>query len=390
MNDCDSIPMVQGTCVACGTGVALPLPHGQALAQAPCSDCAAPVYASRYRRIDIGLSEVCNLKCNMCRRPQEKAFMTFERIGHILDDARRIGVETISFSGGEPFVHPRFLDILDRALSHGFAIELVTNGTLLKPEHVAVLERLKCVTLSIDGPPAVHDAIRGVPGCYDKTLRAVEMLSRSKVQWGTNTVIQAQNAAHLEETWRRIRAAGRPSYLGFTHVEVVPETAALLPPPESAGDIRRQMERVRDACHSEGIHFNDEALVTELSDLFQNKHRRFRPAGGCAIPATFLGISNYGIFPCWHQGRVLSGDGLIEPLLSDLCADILSEARDRRCVGCNAANYSWSADWVAGIRAAAEAAEWRDGVVYLSQAERDSGQLAAGTHAIPLLERQKD
>lgn len=384
------MPQRVGVCADCGAAVSISLPRGKALASAPCAGCNGRIYASRYRRIDIGLSEVCNLKCNMCRRPQEKEFMSVERIGSILDDAKRIGVETVSFSGGEPFVHPHLMAILERAFFNGLAVELVTNGTLLHPEHIPILERLKCVTVSVDGPRDVHDHIRGVKGCFDKTYAALELLSGSRVRWGTNTVIQAHNAALLEETWQTIRRAGRPSYVGFTHVEVVPETAFLQPEAHIAASIRQQMEAVREACRAENIHFNDEELVTNLSELFQDKRRRFRPVGGCDIPATFLGVSNYGIFPCWHQGRALKGEGLIAPLSSALCDDILAEAIERRCVGCNAANYSWSEEWVEGIRQAAEADEWQEGVVYLSLAERESGRLASGKHSIPLFERRNE
>ena len=45
--------------------------------------------------------------------------MPFESVVRILVEGRRIGVTTISFSGGEPFAHPRFRDILEAALVDG-------------------------------------------------------------------------------------------------------------------------------------------------------------------------------------------------------------------------------------------------------------------------------
>jgi MoaA/NifB/PqqE/SkfB family radical SAM enzyme len=307
----------------------------------------------------------------------------------ILTDARRIGVRTISFSGGEPFVHPRFRDILKSALELGFDVELVTNGTLVRPADVELLEGLKCVTVSVDGTEAVHDFIRGLKGAWKKTMSTLRLLARSRAKWGTNTVLQAHNAAETLDIWRCIRAAGRPSYVGFTHVEVVPETAHLQPTRAQSIEIKRQLQIVREECAADHVHFNDDAIVTRLYDVFADKRRRYRPLGGCRIPREFLGISNYGVFPCWHQGRAVDGESLIEALLSELCREIVREGLSRRCVGCNAANYSWSQPWVEGIAAAAAAADFADGVVYLSQEERAAGSLRAGRKSLPILERRK-
>jgi MoaA/NifB/PqqE/SkfB family radical SAM enzyme len=365
----------------------LVLPYGEAVVKGLCVECGETVYASRYQRIDIGLSEVCNLSCNMCRRPQEREFMDIAQVLRLLFDAKRIGVRTVSFSGGEPFVHPHIRRILPEAISLGFEVELVTNGTLLQESDVRVLGQMKCVTISIDGPSSIHDMIRGMDGAWMKSMASLRLLARSSTQWGTNTVIQSINAEHLYDTWRCIRAAGRPSYVGFTHVEVVPETSHLQPAAGQTSGIKEQLSLIRSECKNENIHFNDDQIVTRLYDIFADKTRRYRPADGCSIPQTFLGVSSYGIFPCWHQGRSIHASNLIEALESDLCRDIVREGLERRCVGCNAANYSWSEPWVSGIERAALADDWIEGVVYLSTRERMQGHLAEGKRTLPILER---
>jgi hypothetical protein len=197
----------------------------------------------------------------------------------------------------------------------------------------------------------------------------------------------AQNAGSLLETWRVVRAAGTPSYFGFTHVEVVPETAHLQPSPAEAAEAKRQVELVREECLAAHLHFNDDAIVTRMHDVFANKSRRYRPRQGCDIPKNFLGVSQYGVFRCWHQGRSIKADGLIQALETDLCRDIVREAMDRRCNGCNAANYSWNKGWVEGIHEAAAAGEWSNGVVYLSDRERKLSAISPGRRTLPLLER---
>lgn len=375
-------------CNECRCHYPIALATDAPIASAPCPVCAKLNYVSRYRRIDIGLSEVCNLTCNMCRRPQEREFMSAQRVQRLLSEARMIGVRTISFSGGEPFVHPEFRSFLESALDHGFDVELVTNGTLLRPSDIPNIERMKCITVSVDGPREIHDFIRGKEGAWDRTMETLRLLAASSAKWGTNTVIQAHNAGAIFETWRAISAVGRPSYLGFTHVEVVPETAHLQPSPAQAAEAKRQVGIVRTECIASQVHFNDEEILTRMYDVFSDKNQRYRPIGGCRIPTKFLGVSQYGVFPCWHQGRAIQADGLIEALETELCRDIVREAIDRRCIGCNAANYSWSKSWVEGIVAAHAASDSANGVVFLSAREREAGARPPGRRTLPILERE--
>jgi MoaA/NifB/PqqE/SkfB family radical SAM enzyme len=384
----NSVELRVTACQSCGHEHQIALEFDSPIASQRCPTCGDLNYTSRYERMDIGLSEVCNLCCLMCRRPQVREFMSFDRILRLLAEAQRIGIRTVSFSGGEPFVHPQFRDILKASVGMGFDVELVTNGTLVRKSDIADLEQLRCVTVSVDGPRRQHDFIRGKSGCWDKTMSTLRLLRDSDVKWGTNTVIQAHNADVLYDTWRSILAVGRPSYVALTHVEVVPETAHLQPTHEQTVLAKQQVSRIKDECERYHVHFNDAAFLGEFFVIFADKTRRYRPVGGCSIPATFLGVSGHGIFPCWHQGRHIKVEGLLEALQTDLCRSIVREGLSRKCVGCNAANYSWSEGWVRGIVAAHKAGDWSEGVVYLSAEERDAGGLSKGTRTLPLLERE--
>ncbi len=377
------------TCKGCGFGYAIDLPEHLGLTSAPCPRCRSANYASRYERMDVALSEVCNLECLMCRRPQEKEFMSVDLICRILEEAGRIGLKVVSFSGGEPFVHPEIRRILAAALEVGIDVELVTNGTLVRQTDLPMLERLRCVTVSIDGPEKEHDYIRGAVGCWRKTMQTVEWLGQSRTTWGTNTVMQDANAHVLYDLWRHIRNRARPSYVTFTHVEVVPETAHLQIRPGRMEEAKHQIARVREECERDFIHWNDSAFTGKYFEVFADKTRRLRPAQGCPIPQTFLGVSNYGFFPCWHQGRSIVANGLIEALESPLCGEIIREGLERRCIGCNAANYSWSKGWIDGVLAAYDHGDFSTGIVHLTQREREEGGLRDGKRTIPMLERQR-
>lgn len=75
----------------------------------------------------------CNLECAHCYvasspRNDTLEMMTLDEIRPLLDEASRFGVETIYFTGGEPFIHPEIIPILRRSLDHA-PVTVLTNAT---------------------------------------------------------------------------------------------------------------------------------------------------------------------------------------------------------------------------------------------------------------------
>src|SRR5687768_4202454 len=123
----------------------------------------------------------------MCR-PSEARFMDADFCKYALTEAVEVGVEVLSFSGGEPFVHPRIREVLEHAFRLGVRVQMVSNGTLIKREWLDFLSQLDCLTISVDGLGAVHDGIRGQTGAFAKTERLLKWLAETTICWGTNTV----------------------------------------------------------------------------------------------------------------------------------------------------------------------------------------------------------
>ncbi len=365
---------------ACGASVEHALSEREALQSKGCPSCGESVYFSNYERMDIGLSEYCNLKCQMCRRPSETIFMDPERCKRAMDEAARVGVETISFSGGEPFVHPKILDLLQHAFSLGVKVQMVSNGTLIKEKHLPLLEQLDCLTISIDGTEAAHDHIRRRKGTWQRSMQTLRLLTESEVQWGTNTVMQRDNYDVLYDSFATIQELGgyKYSYCGFSHVEVVPETADLQMSAEQGRAAHEQLVRIEEACKKTHTWFNDREMLLGHFDTYAQKDKRYRPMKGCRIPQKFIGLSDHGFYLCWHQGRNLNSESLIEALESDTARDIVIEGLEKRCVACNCFNYSWDDEWNAGIMASAEAGESVEGIVAFKEPSRVRLALVTG------------
>ena len=132
---------------------------------------------------------ICNLRCAHCFlscAPENEAFgpLPLEDIQTRLEESVPLGVREYYFTGGEPFLHPRIVDILSLALSYG-PTTVLTNGTLLRPRHVEPLAAAAAASpwslefrLSIDGFDAdSNDALRGA-GSFDRAMDGFELLLR--------------------------------------------------------------------------------------------------------------------------------------------------------------------------------------------------------------------
>jgi molybdenum cofactor biosynthesis enzyme MoaA len=108
--------------------------------------------------------------------------LSYEQVAAALEQSRALGVKDYYFTGGEPFMHPRLLDMLDATLRLGPATVL-TNGTLLPERVVESLASSRDrsiysleLRVSIDGPDATtNDRIRGA-GAFTRAMDGVKRL----------------------------------------------------------------------------------------------------------------------------------------------------------------------------------------------------------------------
>jgi MoaA/NifB/PqqE/SkfB family radical SAM enzyme len=95
----------------------------------------------------------CNLSCTYCNEYDKVSnpVPTAEML-HRIDLLAALGTGMITFSGGEPLLHPDLDDLIRRIRSHGAIATLITNGYLLSPERIQRFNRagLEHLQISID------------------------------------------------------------------------------------------------------------------------------------------------------------------------------------------------------------------------------------------------
>ena len=83
----------------------------------------------------LDLTNACNLRCNFCNAAhyRNKKFISFERAIKIIKMLDNWGVKSICFAGGgEPTLHPKFIDILEfTGENTNMEIGISTNGTYI-------------------------------------------------------------------------------------------------------------------------------------------------------------------------------------------------------------------------------------------------------------------
>lgn len=131
--------------------------------------------------IHMEITSKCNERCIHCYIPHEDKIheMDLSFTLNVLDQLKEMNTVSVTFSGGEPFLHKDILTILEYAKKNDFVINILSNGTLLDKEKVQVLKNLNINMIQVSiysMDPAIHDAITKVEGSHAKSLAAIDML----------------------------------------------------------------------------------------------------------------------------------------------------------------------------------------------------------------------
>jgi MoaA/NifB/PqqE/SkfB family radical SAM enzyme len=136
----------------------------------------------------------CNLNCYGCYSGthDKSNELTFDEVDGILTQASDAGTNFIILLGGEPFMVPWLLDMIERHSSMAF--QVYTNGLLVDDEKVERLARLgnAAISISVDGLADETDRRRG-KGTYAKATALMRKLSKAGVIVGFSAMLSRRN-----------------------------------------------------------------------------------------------------------------------------------------------------------------------------------------------------
>jgi MoaA/NifB/PqqE/SkfB family radical SAM enzyme len=142
------------------------------------------------------INNFCNLKCRMCDVGlgdhgtmfwanligDDPRNMTLDLLNTILEQARAFRPRpAVGLAFTEPMIHPKIVDFCRTIVAQGFYCEMTSNGTML-PRHAERLVEsgLDDLVISVDGPPEIHDRVRGRAGTFEQLYSGLERLNAAK------------------------------------------------------------------------------------------------------------------------------------------------------------------------------------------------------------------
>lgn len=160
--------------------------------------------------IYIYLTDRCNLKCRHCwitpayinANRNTSSEVDIKYFKKTIIDAKSIGLNCVKLTGGEPFLKDDILDLVDFLHLHDITIDIETNGTFLNKEIVEKLKEnsVNQVSVSLDGASAEqHELIRGVTGCYQKSLNGLSLLTETGIETQIIMSLYGGNTSDIEK-----------------------------------------------------------------------------------------------------------------------------------------------------------------------------------------------
>jgi len=119
----------------------------------------------------------CNCRCVMCdiwKDNKNLKQLTESDISGLLETLEEFGTQQVVMSGGEALLNPNFFRFCEILQSREIRITLLSTGLTLAREAERLVHWVNDIIISLDGPPAIHDAIRNIPGAFNKIKEGIE------------------------------------------------------------------------------------------------------------------------------------------------------------------------------------------------------------------------
>lgn len=153
----------------------------------------------------LSAHSACNCRCVMCdiwKANAEKREIGVDELDRHMASIRRLHVQRVMLTGGEPLLHRNLWALCDRLAAEGIRITLVTTGLLIDQHADAIARAVDELVISIDGASDVHDEIRRVRGGFERIRRGLLKLAGQPAPPRTiaRSVVQQANHTTLVRT----------------------------------------------------------------------------------------------------------------------------------------------------------------------------------------------
>ena len=176
------------------------------------------------------ITQACDLHCKHCYDRSERSTLTLPEALRILDNlngfCREMHVKgQVSFTGGNPMLHPDFSDIYQAAANLGLTLAILGNPTPRKRlEELISIQPPSFFQVSLEGLPEYNDFIRG-RGHYERVLEFLDLLRDLNVYSMVMLTLTRDNLNQVLPLGERLRDRADAFY--FNRLVRVGEGASL-------------------------------------------------------------------------------------------------------------------------------------------------------------------
>jgi selenobiotic family peptide radical SAM maturase len=269
----------------------------------------------------------CDLHCRHCYDRDRHSRLTLLQGLTFLEDLavfsrhRRVRGH-VSFTGGNPFLSPHFLQLYEHAVRRGFATSILGNpaprGEL---EKIVSVKRPDYFQVSLEGLPQHNDFIRGT-GQFARVIEFLGVLRDLGVPSTVMLTLTNDNLAQVLPLADRLR--GHADHFTFNRLSPVGEGAALaMPDPERyAGFVEAY---VAAADQNPILGFKDN-LINAVLDA---KGRE--PFGGCTGFGCGAAFSSFAVLPDGEVHACRKFPSRIGNILYQRVGEVYDSARAALC-----------------------------------------------------------
>lgn len=187
-------------------------------------------FAQRPMLVFWEVTRACQLACKHCRASATEGALpgelsTAEGLD-LIDQVAGFGrpYPILVLTGGDCLLRPDLFELVQHAKGLGMPVALSPSVTpSLTPEMIErmVTSGVSAVSISLDGAvPATHDGVRGIPGHFEDTIKAITALSAAGLTVQVNTTVMRANVDELADVADLIARAGAHIWEVFFLVQV--------------------------------------------------------------------------------------------------------------------------------------------------------------------------
>ena len=323
----------------------------------------------------LELTHSCNVRCSHCYIVDDhQEEMSSQEIALVLDQLADMGTLFLSLTGGEILTRTDWFDIATYARKKGFALRLLTNGTLITDEVADKIKVLRPLSVEISlygANRSTHERITRVKGSYELTMNAFRLLRQRSIPTILKCPVIRENVGEIRDI---VSLAQKLDVEWMLDVMIFPKVDGCTEP-----FLHRASDEGLRSFFSDMLSISNDHEPLEDFDPVVEYAKPKRRKGLCGAGLISCSISPMGdVFPCLGWQEVLgnlrdksfqeiwnSSDRLIElrslsPLDVRVCR---SCERSEHCARCPGISFLEDGDLLGPSHEACRIAKAKKGVI---------------------------